>query len=195
MADKFKTGKLCILQDKTQQPTDSDVYNFYFSDHMTIVIRNDNKSIIVLPPFKSREAYGDNFDLTSYLAGEQIPLANQLKSFLWSTHFFILKRQDDESLCSSFDQNTHTINIPLKEQTKYCAIDVKARSYEMEQRENNKIIITPSTTPQELVQQLPKLHTNIRQAIEFATEEDKECCNCGGCLDLTKLKFWENKEK
>ena len=132
--------------------------------------------------------------MTSYLAGEQIHLANQLKSFLWRKQFFTLTRKDNESLCSSFDQNTHTINIPLKEQTKYCAIDVNARSYEMEQKEN-KIIITPSTTPQELVQQLPKLHTNIRQAIEFATEEDKECCNCGNCLDFTKLKFWENKEK
>ena len=49
---------------------------------------------------------------------------------------------------------------------------------------------------------LPELPENIKQAmknadnkIKFETEEDKECCNCGSCLDLTKLKFWGNKEK
>ena len=203
MADKFKTGKLCILQNKKQQPTDSNMYNFYFSDYMTIVIRNDNEEIIVLPPFMSREAYKDNFNLTSYSTGKLALSADTLKSFLLEKRFFILTHTDGLYFDSSFNQKTHTIKIPLKEQTKYDTIDANARFYEMEPKEHKNITIKPSTTLQELVRQLPELHKNIKQAMEkvdneikLETEEkDIQCCNCGSCLGLTKLKFWGNKEK
>ena len=178
------------------------MYNFYFSDYMTIVIRNDNNVIIVLPPFMSREVYEDNFNLTSYSTGKLALFADKLKSFLLEKHFLILTHIDGLYFDSSFDQKTHTIKIPLKEQTKYYTIDANARFYEMEPKEHKNITIKPSTTLQELVRQLPELHKNIKQAmknadnkIKFETEEDKECCNCGSCLDLTKLKFWGNKEK
>ena len=70
-------------------------------------------------------------------------------------------------------------------------------------KENKSFTITPSTTLTELANALPELPKNIKQAMNDVDKEIKletkekyiPCCNCGGCLDLTKLKFWENKEK
>ena len=196
---KFIKGELCI---SLPPPQCVNCFNVCFGDNITIIASDNGNYIVFLPPYRDRKSYENGFcEETTNNRNEE----HKLRDFLWyEPNKIVLEKTNEKSKENIFDKDNMNISINSQDTI---FVDMPKRtdknySGQLKLKENKSFTITPSTTLTELAKALPELPENIKQAmkkvdneIKLETGEDTECWNCGCSFDLTKLKFWENKEK